>query len=168
MLTEIGVDYVVIGHSERRQYFAETDETVNKKVAKAFAHGITPIMCVGEVLEQRDAGRHFDVVKAQVLGGLSGIPADDVRRIVIAYEPVWAIGTGRTATGEQAEEMCAYIRETVGGLYGADTADSVRIQYGGSVKPANANELMTKPNIDGALIGGASLVPADLNAIIEY
>ncbi|MDR3225732.1 MAG: triose-phosphate isomerase [Clostridiales Family XIII bacterium] len=168
MLTEIGVDYVVIGHSERRQYFAETDETVNKKLKKAFEHGIIPILCVGEVLAERDAEAHFEIVKKQVTGGLDGLLSGDVKRLVIAYEPVWAIGTGRTATGDQAEEMCAYIRETVAALYGGDTADSVRIQYGGSVKPANAEELMTKPNIDGALIGGASLAPVDLKAIIDY
>jgi triosephosphate isomerase len=168
MLTEIGVDYVVIGHSERRQYFAETDETVNKKVKKAFEHGITPIMCVGEVLAQRDEGAHFAVVKKQVEGGIHDLGADLVRRLVIAYEPVWAIGTGRTATGEQAEEMCAFIREVVRGLCGEEAAGSLRVQYGGSVKPANANELMTKANIDGALVGGASLVPGDFKAIIEY
>jgi triosephosphate isomerase len=168
MLTEIGIDYVVIGHSERRQYFAETDETVNKKVAKAFEHGITPIMCVGEVLSQRDEGVHFAVVKKQVEGGIDGLGADLVGRLVIAYEPVWAIGTGRTATGDQAEEMCAFIRETVRGLCGEEAAEGLRVQYGGSVKPANANELMTKANIDGALVGGASLVPADFKAIIEY
>jgi triosephosphate isomerase len=168
MLTEIGVDYVVIGHSERRQYFAETDETVNLKVKKALEHGITPIMCVGEVLAQRDAGGHFDVVAAQITGGLSGLSEDDVKSMVIAYEPVWAIGTGRTATGDQAEEMCSFIRDTVRGLACGGAADDVLIQYGGSVKPANASELMTKPNIDGALVGGASLVPADFKAIIEY
>jgi triosephosphate isomerase len=168
MLTEIGVDYVVIGHSERRQYFAETDETVNKKLIQAFEHGITPIMCVGEVLEQRDAGKHLEVVKTQTEGGLSGLSAEQAAGLVIAYEPVWAIGTGRTATGEQAEEMCAYIRDIVKSLYGDATAGRVRVQYGGSVKPANANELMTKANIDGALVGGASLVPADFKAIIEY
>ncbi|MDR2162762.1 MAG: triose-phosphate isomerase [Clostridiales Family XIII bacterium] len=168
MLTEIGVDYVVIGHSERRQYFAETDETVNKKVKKAFAHGLAPIMCVGEVLEQRDEGVHFDVVKTQVEGGISGLREGDVKRLVIAYEPVWAIGTGRTATGDQAEEMCAFIREVVRSISGDEAAEGLRVQYGGSVKPANAIELMTKGNIDGALVGGASLVPADFKAIIEY
>jgi triosephosphate isomerase len=168
MLTEIGIDYVVIGHSERRQYFAETDETVNKKIKAAYAHGILPIFCVGEVLSQRDAEQHFDVVKTQVTGGLVGISAEDIGKLVIAYEPVWAIGTGRTATGDQAEEMCAFIRETVAGLYDAKVADSVRIQYGGSVKPANAAELLNKDNIDGALVGGASLVPGDFIAIIRY
>jgi triosephosphate isomerase len=168
MLTEIGLDYVIIGHSERRQYFAETDESVNRKTHTAFKHGLTPIVCVGEVLAQRDAGEHFDVVRGQVTGGLSGLGADEVKRLVIAYEPVWAIGTGRTATGDQAEEMCAFIRETVRGLFGDDAADSIRVQYGGSVKPGNARELMTKPNIDGALVGGASLIPGDFRAIIEY
>jgi triosephosphate isomerase len=167
MLTEIGVDYVIIGHSERRQYFAETDETVNRKVVKAFEHGLMPIMCVGEVLAQRDAGEHFDVVAKQIAGGMAGLGAGDVSRLVVAYEPVWAIGTGRTATGEQAEEMCAFIREEIRGLAG-DAADETRIQYGGSVKPGNAREIMTKPNIDGALVGGASLIPADFKAIIEY
>jgi triosephosphate isomerase len=168
MLTEIGVDYVVIGHSERRQYFAETDESVNRKAHKAFEHGITPIVCVGEVLAQRDAGEHFGVVAKQVEGGLAGLGEDLVKRLVIAYEPVWAIGTGRTATGEQAEEMCAFIRGTVRGISGGAAADSVRVQYGGSVKPGNARELMTKPDIDGALVGGASLVPADFRSIVEY
>lgn len=168
MLTEIGVDYVVIGHSERRQYFAETDETVNKKLKAAFAHGVAPIVCVGEVLEQRDAGNHFDVVKTQTEGALYGLPAADAARLVIAYEPVWAIGTGRTATGDQAEEMCAFIRGVVRALYDEAAADSVRIQYGGSVKPANATEILTKDNIDGALVGGASLVPEDFKAIVEF
>jgi triosephosphate isomerase len=168
MLTEIGVDYVVIGHSERRQYFAETDETANKKVKKAFEHGLAPILCVGEVLAQRDEGRHLDVVRTQVEGGIAGLGADNVARLVIAYEPVWAIGTGRTATGDQAEEMCAFIRETVRGACGDAAADGLRVQYGGSVKPAGARELMTKANIDGALVGGASLVPADFKAIVEY
>jgi triosephosphate isomerase len=168
MLTEIGVDYVVIGHSERRQYFAETDETVNKKAIKAFEHGVVPILCVGEALAQRDEGEHFDVVRAQVEAGVAGLSADDVARLVIAYEPVWAIGTGRTATGGQAEEMCAFIRETARKIRGDAAADSLRVQYGGSVKPANAKELMTKANIDGALVGGASLDPADFRAIIAY
>ncbi|MDR1495663.1 MAG: triose-phosphate isomerase [Clostridiales Family XIII bacterium] len=168
MLVEIGVDYVVVGHSERRQYFAETDEIVGKKVKKAFEHGITPIMCVGEVLSKRDAGAHLEVVKKQVDGGLSGLGADFVQRLVIAYEPVWAIGTGRTATGDQAEEMCAFIRETVRELYGDEAASGLRVQYGGSVNPTNASELMTKANIDGALVGGASLVPESFKAIIQY
>ena len=168
MLTEIGVDYCVIGHSERREYFAETDETVNKKLIKAFEHGINPIMCCGEVLEQRDAGQEFEVIEKQVTEGIKNLSPDQVEKLVIAYEPIWAIGTGRTATPEQAEEMCAFIRKTVENLYDSATAESIRIQYGGSVKPANATELLSKENIDGALIGGASLVPDDLIAIINY
>ena len=165
MLNEIGVDYCVIGHSERRQFFAETDDSVNKKLQAAFKHGIVPIFCVGEVLEQRDAGEEFSVVKRQVEAGLCGLAAKDVERIVIAYEPVWAIGTGRTATAEQAEEMCAFIRGEARSLYGAEVADKVRIQYGGSVKPENAAEILSMPNIDGALVGGASLLPDKFIAI---
>jgi triosephosphate isomerase len=168
MLTEIGVDYCVIGHSERRQYFAETDETVNKKLKAAFAHGIAPIVCVGEVLEQRDAGKAFDVVKSQIEKGLSGLSREDAARLVVAYEPVWAIGTGRTATPDQAEEMCSFIRRTVKDLYDADTAAKTRIQYGGSVKPSNATELLSREEIDGALVGGASLSPVDFKSIIEF
>ncbi|MCL2437313.1 MAG: triose-phosphate isomerase [Clostridiales bacterium] len=168
MLKEIGVDYCIIGHSERRQYFNETDETVNKKVAKAFAAGIVPILCVGEVLEERDAGKAFDVVKKQLTGALSGLGADLVRKIVIAYEPVWAIGTGRTATPEQANEMCAYIRKLVEELYDDLTADDVIIQYGGSVKPANASDIMNMDEIDGALVGGASLNAKEFMEIINF
>ena len=168
MLTEIGVDYVIIGHSERRQYFAETDETVNKKVKKAFEHGLVPIMCVGEVLEQRDAGQAYDVVKTQVEGGIKDLSADQMKKLVIAYEPVWAIGTGRTATPEQAQEMCAYIRQVIDGLYGSEVSEEVIIQYGGSVKPNNASELMNMEDIDGALVGGASLKPEDFIQIVEF
>jgi len=167
MLCEAGVDYCVIGHSERRQYFAETDETVNKKLHTALKHGIVPIFCVGEVLEERDAGEEFSVVKRQVETGLSGLTPEDVQSLVIAYEPVWAIGTGRTATAEQAEQMCAYIRGEVDRLYGTETAEEVRIQYGGSVKPENAAEILSMPNIDGALVGGASLVPDAFFKICE-
>ena len=168
MLPEIGVDYVIIGHSERRQYFAETDETVNKKVKKAFEHGLVPIMCVGEVLEQRDAGQAYDVVKTQVEGGIKDLTADQMKQLVIAYEPVWAIGTGRTATPDQAQEMCAYIRQVIEGLYGAEVSEEVIIQYGGSVKPNNASELMNMEDIDGALVGGASLKPEDFIQIVEF
>jgi triosephosphate isomerase len=167
MLTEIGVDYCVIGHSERRQYFAETDESVNRKLHTAFKHGIVPILCVGEVLGQRDAGAHFDVVRSQIEADLMNLSEENERLLVIAYEPVWAIGTGRTASPEQAEEMCAFIRSEVSGLYGTETAAQVRIQYGGSVKPENAKEILGQPDIDGALVGGASLLPAAFLAICE-
>jgi triosephosphate isomerase len=165
MLAEIGVDYCIIGHSERRQYFAETDATVNKKLHQAVLHGITPIFCVGEVLEQRDAGEEYEVVRRQIEAGLDGLPAEEIRHFVIAYEPVWAIGTGRNATAEQAEEMCAYIRSVAAGLYGQETADHIRIQYGGSVKPENAAEILGMPNVDGALVGGASLLPDKFLAV---
>lgn len=168
MLQEIGVDYCIVGHSERRQYFAETDETVNLKLKKLLETEIRPIMCVGESLEQRDAGELFDVVRTQLTDGLAGISAEDVTRIVIAYEPIWAIGTGRTATPEQAEEMCAFIRKVLIELYGEDAADEMILQYGGSVKPANATEIMNMDEIDGALVGGASLKAADLMAIIDF
>ena len=162
------VDYCIVGHSERRQYFAETDETVNLKLKKLLEGPIRPIMCVGESLEQRDAGQLFDVVRGQLEKGLEGISAEEMRKVVIAYEPIWAIGTGRTATPEQAEEMCAFIRQTLIDLYDEETADEVILQYGGSVKPANASEIMNMEEIDGALVGGASLKPADLMAIIDF
>ena len=168
MLEDIGVDFCIVGHSERRQYFAETDETVNLKLKKLLAGSIRPIMCVGESLEERDAGKAFDKVKSQLENGLSGIDAADAARIVIAYEPIWAIGTGRTATPEQAEEMCAFIRNTLIELYGEDTADEVIIQYGGSVKPANATDIMNMDEIDGALVGGASLKAEDFMSIIDF
>jgi triosephosphate isomerase len=168
MLKEIGVDYTVVGHSERREYFAETDETVNKKVHKLFSFGIVPIMCVGEKLEERDAGKEFLVVENQLIKDLEGLSAEQISRLVIAYEPIWAIGTGRTASPEQAEEMCAFIRKIVAGLYDETAADAIRIQYGGSVKPDNASEILMKPNVDGALVGGASLVPVDFNKIVDY
>ena len=168
MLEEIGVDYCIVGHSERRQYFAETDETVNLKLKKLLEGPIRPIMCCGESLEQRDSGVLFDFVKSQLAGGLAGIGAEDVRKIVIAYEPIWAIGTGRTATPEQAEEMCAFIRNTLIEMYGEAVADEVIIQYGGSVKPANATEIMNQDEIDGALVGGASLKASDFMEIIDF
>lgn len=168
MLEEIGVDFCIVGHSERRQYFGETDETCNLKLKKLFQGPITPILCVGESLEERDAGKAEDIVKGQVEADLEGIAADDVKKLVIAYEPIWAIGTGRTATPEQAEEMCAVIRKSVEDLYSEDVADEVIIQYGGSVKPANATEIMNQPEIDGALVGGASLKAEDFMAIINF
>ncbi|MDO4486206.1 MAG: triose-phosphate isomerase [Bacillota bacterium] len=168
MLEEIGVDFCIVGHSERRQYFGETDETVNLKLKKLFEGSIRPILCVGESLEERDAGQASAIVSRQLASGLDGIGADDIRRLVIAYEPVWAIGTGRTATPEQAEEMCAFIRNTLIEMYDEDTADEVIIQYGGSVKPANATEIMNMDEIDGALVGGASLKAADFMEIIDF
>lgn len=168
MLKEIGVDYCIIGHSERRQYFNETDETVNKKVKKAFSEDIIPILCIGEVLEERDAGKEFDVVRKQFIGAFAGLGADLVSKIVIAYEPVWAIGTGRTATPEQANEMCAFIRKLAEEFYDDQTADKVIIQYGGSVKPSNASDIMNMAEIDGALVGGASLKAKDFMEIIDF
>lgn len=168
MLNEIGVEYCVIGHSERRQYFNETDETVNKKLHAAFQHQILPILCVGEVLEEREAGKEFDVVNAQMVGALKDLTADQVSRLVVAYEPVWAIGTGKTATAEQANEMCGYIRKVIEGIYGDEVSEEVVIQYGGSVKANNATELMNMEEIDGALVGGASLVPEDFIQIVNF
>lgn len=156
MLKELDMDYVVIGHSERRQYFNETDETVNKKVLKALEVGIDPILCVGETLEEREAGNTKDVCKVQVEKALENVSKEDLAKVVIAYEPVWAIGTGKTATSEDANDVIAYIREVVANLYG-ELANEVRIQYGGSVKPSNVAEIMNQSDIDGALVGGASL-----------
>ena len=168
MLEEIGVDFCIVGHSERRQYFGEPDETVNKKLKKLFEGPIRPILCVGESLEERDADKAFDVVGGQIKADLEGIDAADVKKLVIAYEPIWAIGTGRTATPDQAEEMCAFIRKTLIELYGEEVSDEVIIQYGGSVKPANATEIMNMDEIDGALVGGASLKPKDFMEIIDF
>lgn len=157
MLKELGVGYVIIGHSERRQYFGETDETVNKRAKVILENGMIPIVCVGELLEEREAGTTNEVVATQVKGCLAGISAADVAKSVIAYEPVWAIGTGKVATTEQAQEVHAMIRGLVAELYDQATADAVRIQYGGSMKPDNAPELLAQPDIDGGLIGGAAL-----------
>jgi triosephosphate isomerase len=168
MLKDAGCEYVIIGHSERRQFFAETDGTVNKKLAAAFAHGLVPIMCVGELLAEREAGTTEQVVDRQVRVGLAGLTADQVAAMVIAYEPVWAIGTGRTASADDAEAVCAFIRRLAAELFGKAAADAVRIQYGGSVKPENAAELMGKENIDGALVGGASLDAATFAKIVKY
>lgn len=168
MLEEIGVDFCIVGHSERRQYFGETDETVNKKLKKLFEGPIRPILCVGESLEERDDDKAFDVVGGQIKADLEGIDAADVKKLVIAYEPIWAIGTGRTATPDQAEEMCAFIRKTLIEIYGEEVSDEVIIQYGGSVKPANATEIMNMEEIDGALVGGASLKPKDFMEIIDF
>ncbi len=167
MLVDAGVKYVVIGHSERREYFGETDEFLNKKVKKAIEKGLTPILCCGETLEQREMGVTMDWIRLQIKSDLAGVAANDVANLVIAYEPIWAIGTGKTATSDQAEEVCCGIRECIAEMYDQATADSVRIQYGGSVNASNAAELFAKPNIDGGLVGGASL-KADFGKIVNY
>jgi len=166
MLTEMGVKYVIIGHSERRQYFNETDETVNKKVIKAFEHGLTPIICVGESLEQREQGITFELVALQTKIALLGLTEEQVKKCIIAYEPIWAIGTGKTATSEQAQEVCQKIRETVASVYGSAAAEEIIIQYGGSVNAGNSAELFAKADIDGGLVGGASLKANDFSEIL--
>ena len=167
MLTECGVEYVIVGHSERRQYFGETDETVNLRTKAALAAGMKVILCLGEVKEQRLAGITDEVVGMQTKLDLAGISAEDMKNIIIAYEPVWAIGTGLTATPDQAEETCAVIRRVVAGLYGEDVAEATTIQYGGSMNDGNAAELLAKPDVDGGLIGGASLVAKKFTAIVD-
>jgi triosephosphate isomerase (TIM) len=167
MLASAGCAYVIVGHSERRQYFGETDEMVNRRARAVVGAGMTPIVCVGETLEEREAGRTLEVVGRQVEGGLKGFSADEVADLVLAYEPVWAIGTGRTATPGQAQEVHRAIREQLAGLYGQEAADRVRIQYGGSVKADNAAELLNLPDVDGALVGGASLKAGDFAAIVK-
>ena len=157
MLVDAGVSYVILGHSERRGYFKEDDEMINKKVCKAFESGIIPILCCGESMEQREAGITLEFIRDQIVKDLAGVTKDQVARMIIAYEPIWAIGTGKNATSDQAEEVCAAIRKEIARLYDDATAQAVRIQYGGSVKSNNAPELFTKANIDGALVGGASL-----------
>lgn len=166
MLKEIGVEYVIIGHSERRQYFGETDETVNARTTAALREGLIPIVCVGESLIEREQGITDDTVRRQTKIAFLGIEPEDAEKIVIAYEPVWAIGTGKTATADQADEVCGIIRETIKGLYGNDVAEKIRIQYGGSMNAGNAEELLSKPNIDGGLIGGASLKAEDFSIIV--
>ena len=167
MLAEMGVEYVVLGHSERRQYFAETDETVNKRTKAALAAGLKPIVCVGELLWERECNITEEVIARQIKLDFFGISADDLKKCVIAYEPVWAIGTGKTATADQAEEVCAFIRATLAKLYGADVAETITVQYGGSMNAKNAAELLSKTNVDGGLIGGASLKAADFTTIIN-
>lgn len=167
MLTDVGVKYVVLGHSERREYFHETNADVNKKVIKALEHGITPIMCCGETLEQREQGVTMDFIRQQVKVGLQNVTADQAKTTVIAYEPIWAIGTGKTATTEQAEEVCRGIRACIAEIYDDATAAEIRIQYGGSVNAGNAAELFAQPDIDGGLVGGASL-KADFGKIVNY
>lgn len=167
MLVDAGVKYVIIGHSERREYFAETDETVNKKVLKAFEHGLTPIVCCGESLTQREQGITLDWIRQQIKIAFLNVTADQAKTAVIAYEPIWAIGTGKVATTEQAEEVCGAIRVCIGEIYDAATAEAIRIQYGGSVSGASAPELFAQPDIDGGLVGGASL-KADFGKIVNY
>ena len=167
MLTDLGVEYVVIGHSERRQYFAETNETVNKRTKAALAGGLKPIICVGESLDQREQGVTEELVRMQVKIALNGVTADELKNVVIAYEPIWAIGTGKTATPEQAEEVCEHIRAVIRKLYGAKVARAISILYGGSMNEKNAYDLLAQPDIDGGLIGGASLVPEKFVKIIE-
>ena len=167
MLKEMGVEYVVIGHSERRQYFGETDETVNKRTKAALAAGLKPIVCVGELLWERECDITEEVIARQIKLDLFDVSAEDAKKTIIAYEPVWAIGTGKTATAEQAEEVCAFIRKELAKKYGEDVAEAITIQYGGSMNDANAAELLSKVNVDGGLIGGASLVAAKFGAIID-
>ncbi|MCT4597186.1 MAG: triose-phosphate isomerase [Vallitalea sp.] len=167
MLTEIGVKYVVLGHSERREYFGETNEIVNKKVLKAIEHGLTPIICCGETLEQREQGITVDLIRLQTKIALKDVSKEDAKKVVIAYEPIWAIGTGKTATSEQAEQVCGAIRQVVREIYDNEVAEAVRIQYGGSVNASNANELFAMENIDGGLVGGASL-KADFGKVVNY
>ena len=166
MLVDAGVKYVVLGHSERREYFGETDVLLNKKVKKAFEAGITPILCCGESLEQRELGVTMDWIRLQIKSDLAGVTADQVKSMVIAYEPIWAIGTGKTATSDQAQEVCKGIRDLIAEIYDTDTAEAVRIQYGGSMNAGNAAELLAKPDIDGGLIGGASL-KADFGQVVN-
>ena len=167
MLTDVGVKYVIIGHSERREYFAETDETVNRKVLKAFEHGITPIICCGESLTQREQGITIDWIRQQIKIAFLNVTAEQAASAVIAYEPIWAIGTGKVATTEQAQEVCKAIRDCIAEIYDQATAEAIRIQYGGSVSASSAPELFAQPDIDGGLVGGASLKP-DFGAIVNY
>ena len=168
MLKSIGVEYVIIGHSERRQYFAETDETVNKKIKSALAHGLKPIVCVGETLEQREAGETEKVVTNQIAKAFEGINASDLKKIIVAYEPIWAIGTGKTATKEDANTTIMQIRKKIAEIYGQNEAEGVIIQYGGSVKSSNAKELFEMSDIDGGLVGGASLKAEEFSKIVKF
>jgi len=168
MLSDAGCSYVILGHSERRQFFGETDETVNRKVRAALQGNLTVLFCVGETLQEREAEKTFLVIKKQLSGGLAGVTKDQLGKIIIAYEPVWAIGTGRTATESQAQEAHSFIREFLSGLYSNETANTIRILYGGSVKPENIKGLMAQPDIDGALVGGASLKAESFAAIVNF
>jgi len=167
MLKDFGVQYVIVGHSERRQYFGETNETVNKRLRAALAHGLTPIVCVGENLAEREADKTFAVIQTQIQGSLAGLTFDEMNKIVVAYEPVWAIGTGKTATPPMAQEAHAFVRGLLAKIFDPDTAQSVRIQYGGSVTPENIAAFISQPDIDGALVGGASLKAASFAAIVN-
>lgn len=168
MLKSIGIDYVIIGHSERRQYFNETDEIVNKKMKAALNHGLKPILCVGETLEEREKGIEKDVVKNQIIKAFDGLEEKEASNVVIAYEPIWAIGTGKTASSEDANEMLGFIRQTIGDIYTKDLENNIRILYGGSVKPANVKDFMAQDEIDGALVGGASLKGEDFLSLINF
>ncbi|MCA1692415.1 MAG: triose-phosphate isomerase [Actinobacteria bacterium] len=168
MLAKLNVSHVIVGHSERRELFDETDEVVRRKLDAVFAHGMTPIVCVGETDEEREAGSTEDKVKGQVKAAVTGLPSEQLERLVIAYEPIWAIGTGKTATPDDAQSTIGLIRQTVRDIHGDGPADAVRIQYGGSVKPSNIAELMDQPDIDGALVGGASLDPDDFALLVQY
>lgn len=166
MLTEAGCAYAIVGHSERRQYFGETDESVNKRIKAAIAHGLMPIVCIGETLAERESGKAMEVIYTQLTGALRGVGLDGIKKIVIAYEPVWAIGTGKNATPQQAEEVHRHIRVLIGDLYGTEASGQIRILYGGSMNPENAPDLLSQPDIDGGLIGGASLKVGSFTAII--
>ncbi|YCA43415.1 triose-phosphate isomerase [Bacillus sp. JZ8] len=166
-LADLGVDYVILGHSERREMFAETDETVNKKTLAAFKHNLTPIVCCGETLEERESDKTKEVVETQVKAALKGLSEEQAKQVVIAYEPIWAIGTGKSSTAEDANEVCAAIRKVVENVFSTDVAEAVRIQYGGSVKPANIKEYMAQSDIDGALVGGASLEAQSFLQLVE-
>lgn len=168
MLKDIGATYVILGHSERRDIFGEDDKLINKKVLAALDHDLIPILCCGESLEEREADKQEEKVKGQITANLAGVSEEDVKKVVIAYEPIWAIGTGKTASAEDADAMCGYIRNLIAELYSEDAAAAIRIQYGGSVKPDNVVELMGKENIDGALVGGASLKADDFEALVNH
>ncbi|WP_214847035.1 triose-phosphate isomerase [Exiguobacterium sp. s193] len=167
MLKELDVTYVILGHSERREYFGETDAFINSKAKKAFEHGLVPIVCVGETLEEREGGKFEDVIREQTTNSLKGLTVDQVKNLVVAYEPVWAIGTGKSATEQDAQDSCKFVRDVIAAEFGTEAAEAVRIQYGGSVKPENVKEYMAQPDIDGALVGGASLETGSFLKLLE-
>lgn len=167
-LKDLAVDYVILGHSERREYFKESDKDINEKVKAVLSHGLVPILCCGETLEERESGKEKEKVKSQIEADFEGLEAKDFENIVIAYEPIWAIGTGKTASADDAEEMCGYIRQLIREQFGDEAAEKIRIQYGGSVKPENVSEIMSKENIDGALVGGASLEAESFSKLVNY